>query len=655
MAFFGAVFFGVGNALAQTGDIGQTVGQGLDVIEKPLGLPADDIRVIAARIIRIALSLIGMVLVVLILYGGFLWMTAGGNDEQIGKAKKVIINAIVGLIIIMASYAIVLFVMKMLGIGAGGGDQGGSANAPGEQNFWGSGALGKIVKDHYPTRDQTDVPRNTKIIVTFRRPVLTKSFIDDTTGDGIFGNCRDNMVSWVNDCDRVKTASGFLSDKFINIKTPSSTIAAAAVIGSASSISGVYGVYTLVIKPLTDLNNVGGGYLGSSVENIAYTVRLGSDIKLDDPPNGNPPAFNSSMYGNNYYEWKFTTGNALDLSPPFVTDVFPASSTAEAKNSVIQINFSEAMDPTGIQGKFINNAENYALEGDNIYLKSSYSAVPLGVFTLTNGYRTLEFTSSQACGKNACGNTIFCLPVCDKTGANCKQDNYRVLLKAARAIGAASFEAVPFSGAMDVSGNALDGNRDNTVNFAATGLPVFPTQETPDNYFWGFAIKDEIDLTAPYLNRVTPGLDAQNISASQEWSMAFSKRMRAESLYNIGLDQHPAQPVPLCYVPRATYSADATSVEMSHCPFLSGIKEYYYPLIPSAVEDVHYNCFYPGKGPNTEADVGTKQSLSCDEANAAACCAVVNIKNYDFCCNGSVKTNLNNQTTCLDYLKQNSL
>lgn len=57
-------------------------------------------------LISVVLSLVGTILIVIILYAGFLYMTAGGNDEQIGKAKKYIINSVIGLIIVLSAYGI---------------------------------------------------------------------------------------------------------------------------------------------------------------------------------------------------------------------------------------------------------------------------------------------------------------------------------------------------------------------------------------------------------------------------------------------------------------------------------------------------------------------------------------------------------------------
>ncbi len=65
-------------------------------------------------VIKMLLSFLGVLFLVLMIYGGFLWMTARGNEEQVTKAKNLITAAIIGLIIVLASYAISIFVMKSL-------------------------------------------------------------------------------------------------------------------------------------------------------------------------------------------------------------------------------------------------------------------------------------------------------------------------------------------------------------------------------------------------------------------------------------------------------------------------------------------------------------------------------------------------------------
>lgn len=87
---------------------------GLDVVNEPLGLGSGDIRLTIARIINVALGLLGIVAVVIILLGGFTWMTAAGNEEKVDKARKLIVAGIIGLAIILSAYAIARFVINSL-------------------------------------------------------------------------------------------------------------------------------------------------------------------------------------------------------------------------------------------------------------------------------------------------------------------------------------------------------------------------------------------------------------------------------------------------------------------------------------------------------------------------------------------------------------
>ncbi|MDO8509872.1 MAG: hypothetical protein Q7S24_01895 [bacterium] len=79
-----------------------------------IGLGTADIRTTIASIIRTAMGLLGIVAVVIILIGGFKWMTAGGNDEQVGEAKKWIFSGVIGLAIILSAYALANFVITNL-------------------------------------------------------------------------------------------------------------------------------------------------------------------------------------------------------------------------------------------------------------------------------------------------------------------------------------------------------------------------------------------------------------------------------------------------------------------------------------------------------------------------------------------------------------
>jgi hypothetical protein len=62
------------------------------------------------KIVGAALSFIGVIFFILMIYGGLLWMTAAGNDQQVEKAKDLIVAAIIGLVIVFAAYAITSFI-----------------------------------------------------------------------------------------------------------------------------------------------------------------------------------------------------------------------------------------------------------------------------------------------------------------------------------------------------------------------------------------------------------------------------------------------------------------------------------------------------------------------------------------------------------------
>src|SRR5271156_1815142 len=90
-----AVLAPVSPVLAQT-----TATQGIDTglqVAQQTGLSGTDPRVIIARVIQSALGFLGVVALVLVLYGGYLWMTAGGNEVQVDSAKTLLRNALIGL------------------------------------------------------------------------------------------------------------------------------------------------------------------------------------------------------------------------------------------------------------------------------------------------------------------------------------------------------------------------------------------------------------------------------------------------------------------------------------------------------------------------------------------------------------------------------
>ena len=97
-----------GDVLTQT-----TEGSGLAGAGKANA--GNQLPVIIGQMVNVILSVLGLILLVYLLYGGYLWMTSGGDSEGVKKAKTMITNAVIGLVIITLSVVITSYVVSRLG------------------------------------------------------------------------------------------------------------------------------------------------------------------------------------------------------------------------------------------------------------------------------------------------------------------------------------------------------------------------------------------------------------------------------------------------------------------------------------------------------------------------------------------------------------
>jgi uncharacterized protein (TIGR02145 family) len=96
---------------------------GADLIKDDIVLGDEDPRTMASRVINIALSVLSILAVAIVIFAGFLWMTAAGNEEKVDKAKKVLKAGIIGLVIILSAWGITSFVLAQLGDATGIGQE----------------------------------------------------------------------------------------------------------------------------------------------------------------------------------------------------------------------------------------------------------------------------------------------------------------------------------------------------------------------------------------------------------------------------------------------------------------------------------------------------------------------------------------------------
>lgn len=92
--------------LAQTSGLDDAAPSGL--------IKQTDTRRIIAGVINGLLSFLGMLFMLLVIYGGLKWMTARGNSSQVDEAKEVIKNSSIGLAVVVLSYVIVRVVLDIL-------------------------------------------------------------------------------------------------------------------------------------------------------------------------------------------------------------------------------------------------------------------------------------------------------------------------------------------------------------------------------------------------------------------------------------------------------------------------------------------------------------------------------------------------------------
>lgn len=533
-----AVFLLLNPVLAQVNPFGGYEG----AVESALGLGNRDPRVIIANIIRIALGFLGVIAIALVIYAGWLWMTSGGNEQKITQAKRILTNAAIGLLIILASFGIVTFILNSLITATTTGTGRGSGSGSGGIAALGSG----IIQSHYPARDATDVARNTRIVITFREPI---NLADIITAGQI--NAANILI--------YKTSDGSAGPFITNV--------------AASSTPDNR---TFVFRP--------SQYLGSPSEKIWYTVALARNIrKLSGQP-----AF-TGVVGTIGYSWSFEVGTTIDVRSPQVMSVIPYPGSTEPRNVVIQINFDEAVNPLSGSGASIAGFNNI------VVTNVTDGVVVNGNFYISNQYRTVEFLTENVCGTNSCGNTVFCLP---------GNKNLSTLVKAATLALAGQPTAVfPYDGVVDMADNSLDGNKDNAAQGpeAQSTQPPYNANAPDaanqgDDYFWSFNTNNTIDISAPVIESVSPSLNEVSVNLNAVPQATFSKILMSSSLTPSSVTISSAPPAAINYWLNKTddITNKRTTARINHDQFDDNTA--YSPQFHSGIRDIYQNCYSPCSG-----------------------------------------------------------
>ncbi|HWQ99501.1 MAG TPA: hypothetical protein VN397_01485 [Candidatus Methylomirabilis sp.] len=543
-----------------------------------------DLVQIIGRLINIFLGLLGVIFLVLLLYAGFLWMTSAGDAEKVKKAQNTIKNAVIGLVIIASAWAIVSFIMNALtGVTQpGGGVSGIGAGFGGFQSNAGS-LGGGVIESHLPQRNATNVPRNTTIIVTFKKPMKISSLAKDYDDKGTPADLADDTVT-----------EG-LNDTAIKIYRTDAGVQT-ALASDKMRVRFTKDRKTFVFKQVACPPDC----LGSPTANVGYTVELrgGKDGVLLE--NGDL-AFGGAFA--NGYIWQFETGTFLDLTPPKVQAVIPPAGNQYARNVIVQIVFDEAVDPTATTG-FVSQGQGF----QNIQLHAGGVNTPPvdGEFRISNQYRTVEFIPSELCGKNSCGKDVFCLP----GGASID-----TFARAATLDGIgpqAQFLQSGYDGVTDVVGNSLDGNADGKTQGPGA-----------DDYAWSFGTSNDVNLTPPSVEETeppsSPGAGQSNIDPFLPVKARFDSILQSSTFNtdNALIDaQEPSELADTFFwqtsqqfltdnnepVTKPDDKPAKTWGWIDHRMYASSTE--YDPFLLSGIQNLYQNCFNPASSPTCPVGAG---------------------------------------------------
>lgn len=287
-----------------------------------------DFPAIVGGVINVFLGVLGVIALGFVIYGGFVWMTAAGNEEKIAQAKKTLQNAVIGLVIILMSAAIVNFILNRL-FEETGFDNGGSNSA----SCTGCSVPGSTSSDFYvlstnPENEESDIVLCTDVTVRFSENIDQTTFTDENWFVEVQNGSPDGTpCGQGNEC-----ASGLCTDAGV---CSGDTVAGTIGFGPGESTK-----YTNFIPDSDFLSNT----------TYRAFVNGGTDGILSEDPDPDD-GIDEQLAMVDDYSFTFTTGEDTDDIPPQVVEgassPFPADGDVDVcTNTLINYDFNEPMRVT---------------------------------------------------------------------------------------------------------------------------------------------------------------------------------------------------------------------------------------------------------------------------------------------------------------------
>jgi hypothetical protein len=506
-----------------------------------IGLPdpgidsVQDVRLLIARAIRFVLGFVGILALGVVLYGGYLWMTAAGDSGRVDEAKIVLRNGLIGLSLIIFSFIIVTVIINTFWGDILNGGKSGNPGFTGCRNCIARGA--GLVDDVYP-EPGSRVPRDVDILVTFAEPVVVvpagdanadKSFmINLINGDGNNG-CPATWVCGDNNPDKF----------YLEYTSPDGDKTTYDQFKISTKDNVLF-----VIDPVDLMGlEIDGQAVETSTEAFIYDVF---------------PVSNPETLGGLVYAWEFTVTTQIDNTPPFITDISPWEGNNSTRDDTIILTFNETINPISVTG--VQDADNGSFF-DNLAIYAGGDQVD-GEFLLGNGYKQVWFVPESICTDtngnaitNSCGFQKYCLP----PNASIRAVSKAATLKTSAACGnqqaSKPAEACTtispnfFDGVVDISKNSLDGSRNYIPNTNPPEL-TFPTGDgvangplgnpvvdslnsLGDTFAWEFSTNDQVFISPPVITSLSPEPDTEGVDVRAPFDATFNRTLLPSRTYRL--------------------------------------------------------------------------------------------------------------------------
>ncbi|MFH0952009.1 MAG: Ig-like domain-containing protein [Patescibacteria group bacterium] len=333
-----------------------------------IGLGTADLKETVINILKWILGIISLAAVSVLIYGGVLWMTAAGREERIEKAKKVIMGAVIGIVIILLSWAIVLFVERFI---TGSITPGGAICDPAGPEIHPNGCFecNSTGSGWQPLNPLPTFCENVASVFTLEEV--------ETSHGGSFNNDDVHLCSRVQeiynhqlDTGSIAAAAGDGSLRIERVNNNNTQTKVLGDWGAASNFSRYAQTDHCLENP--DQPCTADSDCAGDANTCGVLFQANTDYQAHFPKTiqntlhhflQNCMAYGCTENGNEYI-WDFHTGETLDDISPVITDTYPVHSPPGypdhnvSRKPTIQVSFSEPIDMLTVVNGIHPNAAN---------------------------------------------------------------------------------------------------------------------------------------------------------------------------------------------------------------------------------------------------------------------------------------------------------